>query len=85
MSTTIKLIISSPNGDYFNLSPQEAIQLELKLNVTKHGHTWKDIGDVLFNFNSSNTSQNLTVTPKQFEFFQMLNTKKSWEECKNLE
>jgi hypothetical protein len=83
--SSIKLTISSPNGNSFSLFPQEAIQLELKLNVTKYGHTWKDIGDVLFNFNSSNISQNLPVTLQQFEFFEMLNTKRSWEDCKNLE
>jgi len=84
MSNSIKLTIIDPSGNSFMLTQQEAIQLELKLNVTKYGKSWKDLGDVLFNFNSSYTSQNLTVTSQQFEFFEMLNTKRSWEDCRDL-
>jgi hypothetical protein len=86
MSTPIKLTILSLDGRTFELSPQESIQLELKLNVTKHGKQWKHIGDVLFEFNSAYDSRTFPVAPNQYDFLEMIHTtKKSWEECKNLE
>ena len=84
MSTPIKLTISSPDGRTFQLSPQDSVQLELKLNVTKHGKPWKHIGDVLFEFNSAYDSKDYPVTTQQYDFLEMLHTtKKNWEECKN--
>jgi hypothetical protein len=86
MSSPIKLTISTYDGRTFDLSPQESIQLELKLNVTKHGKPWKHIGDVLFEFNSAYDSKDYQVTAQQYDFLDMLHTtKKSWEDCKNLE
>ena len=65
---------------------QDSITLELKLNVTQYGHPWKHIGDVLFEFNSSNSMRTFPVPPHQFEFLEMLHTtKSSWAECKDLE
>jgi hypothetical protein len=31
-----------------NLNPTQALDLEIKLNVSKYGHSWKDLGDILF-------------------------------------
>ena len=40
----------------FILTKQEANDLELKLNVTEYGHTWKHIGDALFDYSTSRVS-----------------------------
>jgi hypothetical protein len=68
------------------LTEKEAIDVELKLNVTSKGHEWKHIGDVLFNFGSNNEAAvfEYTVTSIQMEFIKMLMTKNSYQECKNL-
>jgi hypothetical protein len=30
------------------LNPTQALDLELQLNLSEHGHSWKDLGDILF-------------------------------------
>jgi len=81
-----KLIISDYNETIEFTDRNDAIQLELKLNVTSKGHEWKHIGDVLFNFesNKNNAVFEYTVTSIQMSFLKMLMTKKSYEECRNL-
>jgi len=68
------------------LTEKEAIDVELKLNVTSKGLEWKHIGDVLFNFGSNNKEAvfEYTVTSIQMEFIKMLITKNSYQECRNL-
>jgi hypothetical protein len=68
------------------LTEKEAIDVELKLNVTSKGHEWKHIGDVLFNFGSNNQEAifEYTVTSIQMEFIKMLMTKNSYQECRGL-
>jgi hypothetical protein len=84
MSSQILLTVSNPIGNNFKLTTRQAINLELKLNVTKYGRPWITIGDALFKFGSAISSDSLEVTSEQFEFLEMLNTKNSWEDCKNL-
>ena len=70
----------------FILNEREAIDLELKLNVTDYGHTWRPIGDALYNFGSRNSKSLpiLVVTTEQFNFLLMLRSKESWEVCRGL-
>ena len=66
------------NGDNsFSVEGQEIIDLELKLNITNYGHTWKDIGDHLFNFhnlqNYANQPSDILYTNNtQFQFLKYL-------------
>jgi len=65
---------------------KDAIALELKLNVTQHGHPWKHIGDVLYNYGvgKANAVTDFVVTSEQLSYLQMLQTKPSWESCRGL-
>lgn len=68
------------------LNPQEAIALELKLNVSSKGHEWRHIGDSLFDFGSKKSSaQNfVSVSKEQMNFLQILDSKSSWEQCRGV-
>lgn len=78
------LIISDETTtDYIELNDRQAIDLELKLNITSKGHEWKHIGDVLYNFG---TKQNIyisefKVSHIQMEFLKLINTINN-SECK---
>lgn len=69
----------------FLLNEREAIDLELKLNVTFYGHTWRDaIGEPLFEYGTGRVFETLLVSTEQFLFLEMLRTKSSWQECRDL-
>lgn len=52
---------------WFFLEPEEAIDLELRLNKTIYGRPWSFIGDHLFNYaRKKNVSTSLVVTKDQF-------------------
>lgn len=80
------IIITRDESQFIQLNKQEAIQLELKLNVTSKGHAWKNIGNELFNFGSSQEQKNYSfvVTNEQFEFIKLLMLKNSWKSCVGL-
>jgi hypothetical protein len=79
------MITISDSLQSFSLDKRGAINLELKLNVTKYGRAWRPIGDALYNYGVSDEEiAEYTVTPDQFTFLQMLNTKSGWEECRDL-
>jgi hypothetical protein len=84
LSIMSTLLITTGYED-MNLTPKDAINLELCLNVTTVGHDWKDIGDVLYNFgsNQSNAKTNLIVSENQFNFLQVLRTK-TWQTAKSM-
>jgi hypothetical protein len=65
---------------------QDAIILELKLNVTQYGHPWKHIGDVLYNYGANKTDAvtDYVVTSTQLAYLKMLQTKAGWESCRGL-
>jgi len=75
-----RLTIKDYSNETIELTNRQAIDLELKLNVTSKGHEWKHIGDVLFNFGNENQHAifEYTVTPIQMEFLKMLMTKSSY-------
>ena len=70
----------------FILNEREAIDLEVKLNVTEYGRPWRSIGDVLYNYGMQNSNflTNLLVTTEQFNFLIMLRSMESWEVCRGL-
>jgi hypothetical protein len=81
------MITISDNLQSFSLNKRDAINLELKLNVTKYGRVWRPIGDALYNYGISDDTvetAEYTVTPEQYTFLQMLNTKPGWEACRDL-
>ena len=80
------LTIKDETDETIELSEKQAIDIELKLNVTSKGHEWKHIGDILFNFGSNKEEAvfEYTVTSIQMEFIKMLMTKNSYHECKGL-
>jgi hypothetical protein len=79
------MITISDSLQSFSLDKRGAINLELKLNVTKYGRTWRPIGDALYNYGVSDDEvAEYTVTQEQFAFLQMLNTKPGWEACRDL-
>ena len=83
---TIMLTITD-NKSSFIVNERKAIDLEVKLNVTYYGHAWrKDIGDVLFNYGTGNLApeETLVVSKEQLEFLIFLNSKESWEVCRDL-
>jgi hypothetical protein len=81
----LKLINIDDKDSYKLLTKKEVLSLELKLNVTKYGKKWSNLGDILFNFQaSSTTNEELLITQEQFNFFDVLLERNSWEECRNL-
>jgi len=65
---------------------QDAIALELKLNVTQYCHHWKHIGDVLYNYgiNRADALTDFVVTNEQLSYLKMLQTKPNTESCWDL-
>ena len=68
-----------------SLNREQAIALELCLNVTTVGREWKNIGDALFNFgtNNSDTQTKLFVSEIEFNFLKLLRNK-TWQMCKDM-
>ena len=56
----------------------DAIDLELKLNVTSKGRLWSNIGDTLYNF----TLNHLVITTEQLSFLKMLQSMPNWDSCR---
>jgi hypothetical protein len=57
----------------FNVNQTAAIDLELKLNVTEYGHSWKHIGDILYDYGTNRVlNEVLTVDTHQYEFLKLL-------------
>jgi len=55
------------------LDPQQAIQLELKLNTSEFGHRWSSVGNILFDFGSQQQHHRmLDVSAEQFSFLEDL-------------
>jgi len=65
------------NDQTMILGRDDARDLELKLNVSSKGHLWKTLGDSLFEFHSTGISNGMNVTKEQFDFLELLKTKKN--------
>lgn len=69
------------------IDKEEAIQLELKLNVTQYGKQWSYIGDKLYAFGSGSLSKSddiLVVSAQQYAFLEILQKRASWKDCYDL-
>ena len=76
------IIVVTDGNSSIQLDKQQAIDLELKLNVSSKGHKWRHIGDELYKFGTANKeAENLLVTQEQFEFILLLQKKSSWRDC----
>ena len=65
-----------------SLNSEEALSMELKLNVTTKGHIWKEIGDYLFDFHTGKTDNTIHhITLEQFNFLSEL-SKYSFDKCR---
>jgi len=64
-----RLCITNGNLMFF-VAYDQAIDIELKLNVSKFGKTWSHIGDHLFQYGTRTRgpTDTLTVTKEQYEF-----------------
>jgi hypothetical protein len=78
------LTITYSNDQTMILTRDKAQDLELKLNVSSKGRLWKSLGFSLFEFHSTGISNGINVTEEQFNFLELLKTKKGWESCKGL-
>lgn len=80
------VMIITDGEDRILVDKDEAGSLELKLNVTSKGHEWKLIGDALFavKTESRDAQSRLVVTKEQLAFLKVLQTRKGWEDCKDL-
>lgn len=65
------------NDQTMILGRDDARDLELKLNVSSKGRLWVSLGDSLFEFHSTGVSAKINVTKEQFEFLELLKTKKN--------
>jgi len=70
------------------LTPSEAIDLELKLNVSKNGRKWSDIGDMLYVYgtgnagdkgNAVNAFEQILVSSEQYQYLVLLKSIDSWQ------
>ncbi len=69
----------------FCIPEEEAIDLEMKMNVTRYAKIWGSIGDSLYHFaHGKYKGDRLHVTSQQFEFLELLRTRASWKECYDL-
>lgn len=78
MTEQLVLFVSTTNQE-LPLTRREAIDLELALNKSQYGHSWKHIGDALFNFGFDS---NIAVNRYEVSEFQMAFLKQLAEDAK---
>lgn len=72
MAETLR-IYDGAFGKEFSVTQRQAIQLELALNKTQYGHTWKHIGDFLYDYGVGKIFKgNLNVNQFQLIFLRQL-------------
>jgi hypothetical protein len=65
MAETLR-IYDGQFGQELRVTPRQAIQLEVALNKSEHGTTWKTIGDFLYDYGVGRIFRgNFLVTPAQ--------------------
>ena len=66
-------IIITDGNDSIKVNREDAIRMELKLNVSQYKHTWIHIGDALFDYGSKKVGPtSLKVTREQYLFLEEL-------------
>jgi hypothetical protein len=54
------------NGvDTFSITKDDALKLELKINLLKNKDYWREIGDKLYDFHAKNINNDIDVTNEQ--------------------
>ena len=63
-------MLTIKNGDRsFQVNKQEACRLELKLNISKYGHEWSHIGDILYKFSIGGGISVIPMSNEQYDYF----------------
>ena len=44
------MIVQDPSKNSLELSRKEALQLELRLNISEYGNLWSQLGDTLYEY-----------------------------------
>ena len=71
------LVFTDQNNNLFKVDKNTALKLEVSLNLTEYGKTWREIGDILYNFAAGrNTDLLVTITNEQLNYLKNLNIKK---------
>ena len=80
------ILVVTDNEERILMDKQEAGIMELKLNVSSKGHLWKHLGDAFFavKTESPDAPSRLVLTKEQMVFLKVLQTRSSWENCKDL-
>jgi hypothetical protein len=53
------------------VTQEQALQLELKINLSPYGRSWKTLGDSFYNFfKNPYVNLNTDVTPQQYDYLQ---------------
>lgn len=84
LSYISKMLTIMFNDQIMLLDRKDARDLELKLNVSSKGRPWISLGTTFFEFHSTGIPVQVEVTKEQFQFLELLTTKKGWESCKGL-
>lgn len=61
------MIVQDPSKNSLELSRKEALQLELRLNISEYGNLWSELGDTLYDYAiEKSTPTTLSVSTFQF-------------------
>ena len=62
-------LVLSDNERYISINKEEALKIELSLNLSKKGRIWSNIGDILYKFSINDCDlKTLYVTEIQFNY-----------------
>lgn len=79
-------LVLSDGHRSINLTHADCTSLERKLTATKYGIVWRHMGDTFYSYarKKPNASYVFVVTPHQYEFCQILLSRKDWQDCQDL-
>ena len=70
------LLFRDNRSNVLKIRKKDSIPLELKLNLSKYGKAWRNIGDILYNFGcDKNIDLMCSITNEQYDFLDNLNKK----------
>jgi len=59
------------------VTQEQALRIELELNLLPEGRLWRELGDTLYKFHTQQTPNRFYVTPEQLAFIQAIVTSAS--------
>jgi len=73
------MLLQDPSENILDLSRKQALQLELRLNISEYGNLWSELGDILYDYAIEKT------TPKKMSVstFQFIVLKNFYDEISN--